>query len=68
MAALIGIDWPVNSVGVLPDVNPNHPGYLLPRGGEKSIAHAALVNARVRFLFLGEFPTLGLKYGYYRSS
>jgi GPI ethanolamine phosphate transferase 1 len=50
MAALIGIDWPVNSVGVLPDVDPTRPGYLLPRGGNKTLAQAALVNAKV-YLF-----------------
>ncbi|KAI0724812.1 alkaline phosphatase-like protein [Fomitopsis betulina] len=47
MAALIGVDWPVNSVGVLPDVEPTRPGYLNPAGGEHDLAEAALVNARV---------------------
>ncbi|KAH7882746.1 Phosphatidylinositolglycan class N-domain-containing protein [Phlebopus sp. FC_14] len=47
MASLIGIGWPVNSVGVLPDVDPTRPGFLLPRGGEESLARAALVNAQV---------------------
>ena len=47
MAALIGIDWPVNSVGVLPDVDPTRPGYLLPKGGDETKAQAALVNAKV---------------------
>lgn len=47
MAALIGIDWPVNSVGVLPDVDPTRPGYLLPQQGEEALARAALVNAKV---------------------
>ncbi|KAJ6520377.1 Phosphatidylinositolglycan class N-domain-containing protein [Mycena sanguinolenta] len=46
MAALVGIDWPVNSVGVLPDVDPNRPGYLLPREGDKMLAKAAQVNAK----------------------
>ncbi|EGN92654.1 hypothetical protein SERLA73DRAFT_117102 [Serpula lacrymans var. lacrymans S7.3] len=47
MASLIGIEWPVNAIGVLPDVDPSRPGYLLPRDGEKTLAHAALVNAQV---------------------
>ncbi|KAJ7738485.1 Phosphatidylinositolglycan class N-domain-containing protein [Mycena maculata] len=47
MAALVGIDWPANSVGVLPDVDPTKPGYLLPRGGDKTLAKAAHVNAKV---------------------
>ena len=47
MAALIGISWPVNSVGVLPDVNPTLPGYLDPRGGDEARAKVALVNAKV---------------------
>ncbi|KAK0220031.1 alkaline-phosphatase-like protein [Armillaria fumosa] len=42
----IGIDWPVNSVGVLPDVDPMRPGYLLPRNGDQSLAEAALTNAK----------------------
>lgn len=47
MALLIGIDWPVNSVGVLPDVDPTKPGYLSPRLGEETLARGALVNAKV---------------------
>ncbi|KAJ3532808.1 hypothetical protein NMY22_g7594 [Coprinellus aureogranulatus] len=47
MAALIGLDWPVNSVGVLPDADPYRPGYLDPSVGEETIAKAALVNAKV---------------------
>lgn len=50
MASLIGIDWPVNSVGVLPDVDPTQPGYLSPSRGDKTLAQAALVNAKVRLL------------------
>ncbi len=45
MSALIGIDWPVNSVGVLPDVDPTRPGYLRSEG--KGQARAALINAQV---------------------
>jgi hypothetical protein len=51
MASLLGINWPVNSVGVLPDVDPHHPGFLQFSGGEKTRADAALVNARVCFNF-----------------
>ncbi|KAF5331414.1 hypothetical protein D9611_011869 [Ephemerocybe angulata] len=40
MAALVGIDWPVNSVGVLPDVDPSRPGYLDQTTGEEAIARA----------------------------
>ena len=47
MSALLGVNWPVNSVGVLPDVDPAKPGYLRARGGEKTQAEAALVNAKV---------------------
>ncbi|KAJ7919305.1 Phosphatidylinositolglycan class N-domain-containing protein [Mycena leptocephala] len=47
MATLIGIDWPVNSVGVLPDVDPTKPGYLLPREGDRTLAKAAQVNAKM---------------------
>ncbi|KAH9856208.1 PigN-domain-containing protein [Lenzites betulinus] len=46
MASVIGVNLPVNSVGVLPDVDPTKPGYLLPREGEKTQAAAALVNAK----------------------
>ncbi|KAG6820926.1 hypothetical protein H0H93_009700 [Arthromyces matolae] len=47
MASLLGIDWPVNSVGVLPDVDPTRPGYLSPRLGDQTLAQAAFVNAKV---------------------
>ena len=47
MSALLGTYWPVNSVGVLPDVDPQKDGYLSMRGGERDIAEAAVVNARV---------------------
>ena len=45
MATLIGIDWPVNSVGVLPDVDSTRPGYL--NVGDHAKAAAALINAKV---------------------
>ena len=48
MSALLGIHWPVNSVGVLPDVDPQMDGYLNMRGGETEIAEAAVVNAKVK--------------------
>lgn len=48
MSALLGIEWPVNSVGVLPDVDHTRPGYLRFPGGAKDQARAALMNARVR--------------------
>ena len=47
MASLIGIDWPVNSVGVLPDVDHTRVGFLNPRGGEEALAHMAFVNTQV---------------------
>lgn len=47
MSALIGIHWPINSVGVLPDVDPQKDGYLSMRGGEREIAEAVVVNAKV---------------------
>lgn len=50
MSALLGTHWPVNSVGVLPDVDPHKDGYLSMRGGEREVAEAAVVNAKVKFL------------------
>lgn len=47
MSALLGTHWPVNSVGVFPDVDPQKDGYLNMRGGEREIAEAAVVNAKV---------------------
>ncbi|KAI1787192.1 alkaline phosphatase-like protein [Ganoderma leucocontextum] len=47
MSALIGASWPVNAMGTLPDVDPMRPGYLLPREGERTLAQAALINAKV---------------------
>lgn len=47
MSSLIGINWPVNSVGVLPDVDSSCPGYLDASRGDDNIAHAAFVNAKV---------------------
>lgn len=47
MSALLGAHWPVNSVGVLPDVDPTKDGYLSMRQGEREIAEAGVVNAKV---------------------
>ncbi|KDQ54666.1 hypothetical protein JAAARDRAFT_71932 [Jaapia argillacea MUCL 33604] len=49
MATLLGLDWPVNSVGVLPDVDPHGSGYVdwEKAGGERGRAEAAIVNAKV---------------------
>ncbi|SRR5258707_3139024 len=47
ISALLGTYWPVNSVGVLPDVDPHKDGYLSMHGGEREIAVAAVVNAKV---------------------
>jgi GPI ethanolamine phosphate transferase 1 len=47
MSALLGTHWPVNSVGVLPDVDPSKEGFLSMRGGEREIAEAGVVNAKV---------------------
>ncbi|KAF8840654.1 PigN-domain-containing protein [Paxillus ammoniavirescens] len=47
MASLIGIDWPANSVGVLPDIDPTRVGFLAPCGGEEALARSALINAQV---------------------
>lgn len=47
MSALIGAPIPVNSVGVIPDVDPSKPGYLAPAKEEETLAHIALLNARV---------------------
>jgi len=49
MAALVGIDWPVNSVGVIPDVDPTRPGYLGLKDEGK--AKVALINAKVQNLY-----------------
>ena len=51
MSAVIGIDWPINSVGVLPDIDSTRPGFLESGdgGGGESEAKFALVNAKVRW-------------------
>lgn len=47
MSTLIGANWPVNSVGVLPDADPSLPGYLDPTGDDGIVARAAFTNAKV---------------------
>ncbi|KAG6902739.1 hypothetical protein C0995_012403 [Termitomyces sp. Mi166 len=47
MASLLGIAWPINSVGVLPDVDPTQPGYLSSELGDELVAQMAFVNAKV---------------------
>uniref|UniRef100_D8QID5 GPI ethanolamine phosphate transferase 1 n=1 Tax=Schizophyllum commune (strain H4-8 / FGSC 9210) TaxID=578458 RepID=D8QID5_SCHCM len=47
MSTLLGAEWPVNSVGILPEVDALRPGFLQPRDGEKTLAEAALVNAKM---------------------
>lgn len=46
MSTLLGSDWPVNSVGRLPDVDPLRPGFL--DISENDIALAGLTNMQVR--------------------
>lgn len=48
MASLVGVDFPVNSVGVVPDVDPHRPGYLKSPDGEKFQAEVSLTNAKVQ--------------------
>lgn len=48
MSALLGIDWPANSAGVLPDVDQTRSGYL--KATEEQKAQIALVNAKVSLL------------------
>ncbi|KZT25011.1 PigN-domain-containing protein [Neolentinus lepideus HHB14362 ss-1] len=47
MATLVGVNWPVNSVGVLADVYPDQDGYLQWDDDGRGRAEAALVNAKV---------------------
>ena len=56
MASLIGVEWPVNSVGILPDIDTSRPGYLNPVSGDEAKAKLALVNAQVSEL--STFPRL----------
>lgn len=60
MSALLGTHWPVNSVGVLPDVDPQKDGYLSMRGGEREIAEAVVVNAKVNLSRCYWLPSLTL--------
>ncbi|KAG2013076.1 GPI ethanolamine phosphate transferase 1 [Coprinopsis cinerea AmutBmut pab1-1] len=47
MSSLVGIDWPVNSVGVLPDTDPSLPGYLDTKASDSFVARAAFTNAKM---------------------
>ncbi|KAI0338607.1 PigN-domain-containing protein [Trametopsis cervina] len=47
MSTLIGIEWPVNSVGVIPDADISRAGYLSASHDGRAQADAALVNAKV---------------------
>lgn len=52
MAVLIGIDWPVNGVGVLPDIDVSRPGFLSSAFDEARLARLALSNAKVNQFML----------------
>ncbi|KAJ7617900.1 Phosphatidylinositolglycan class N-domain-containing protein [Roridomyces roridus] len=41
MAAILGLNWPIHSVGVIPA------RYIFPRGGDETVARTAQVNAKV---------------------
>ena len=49
MCALLGLDLPANSVGVLPEVDVSKAGYLDPKEGEEGKANAVVANAKVDF-------------------
>lgn len=55
MSALLGSFWPVNSVGILPDIDPTKDGYLIMRGGEREVAEAGVVNAKVNVRIWSRF-------------
>lgn len=67
MAALIGVNWPINSVGVLPDVDPTRPGFLEYGDGGGLEAKLALVNAKVAHVF-SFFVVSNVPYRDFRSS
>ncbi|KAH8118190.1 PigN-domain-containing protein [Phellopilus nigrolimitatus] len=46
MSTLLGLNFPANSVGVLPDVDVGRAGYLALRDGERGKARAAVANAK----------------------
>src|SRR6266576_283930 len=58
MSALLGTHWPVNSVGVLPDVDTQKDGYLSMRGGERELAEAVVVKAKVNLSICYLLPRL----------
>ena len=47
MTTLLGLNFPANSVGVLPDIDVREPGFLNLPGGESSVVAAGLANAKV---------------------
>ncbi|PAV16485.1 hypothetical protein PNOK_0810500 [Pyrrhoderma noxium] len=46
MCALLGLDLPANSAGVLPEVDTSKAGYLDPKEGEEGKANAVVANAK----------------------
>ncbi|KZS89542.1 alkaline phosphatase-like protein [Sistotremastrum niveocremeum HHB9708] len=59
MSVLIGSSLPVNSVGILPDIKDNKPGYLDQSLTDEVIANLAFVNAKATHsLFYTPFPGL----------
>ena len=47
MATILGVNFPVNSVGVLPAMTHLEHSYLAPKGGDATKAKSAVVNAKV---------------------
>lgn len=48
MTTVLGLNFPVNSIGVLPDIDINTDGYLDMKNGDEGKALAALANAKVK--------------------
>ena len=51
MTALLGLDFPANSVGVIPDISLDKAGYLSSSGGDAAKARIAEANAKVGCTF-----------------
>ncbi|KAL0061693.1 Glycosyl phosphatidyl inositol anchor synthesis [Marasmius tenuissimus] len=47
VSTILGLDWPINSVGVLPDVDPRKPSFLSPWRGSEKLSNASLTNAKM---------------------